>query len=109
MKTQDYKPGMRAHVTPGGQLDHDFDGEVTRNDPDNGLVFVREDETEEVWGMPTNFVTLLATPEERHSPEQVIAAIEETLWPKGDEERSWSPDTLDAISEILTSNGYGPK
>jgi hypothetical protein len=30
-----------------------------------------------------------------------VAAIREILWPNGDPEHSWSPDTLDAIAAIV--------
>jgi hypothetical protein len=55
-RTKDYRPGSPVHVEAGGDLEAAFDGVVTRNDPDNYLVFVRNSANGEIWGMPTCFV-----------------------------------------------------
>ena len=37
-----------------------------------------------------------------------ITAIRETLWPKGREDESWDPDTIDIVSRIVVNFGFAP-
>ena len=41
-------------------------------------------------------------------PEGLLDEIQEILWPEGDAEHQWSPDTLDEIAEALIRGGYCP-
>ena len=38
---------------------------------------------------------------------RTIQAIKEALWPGGDVDHPWSPDTLDEIAGIMHRDGHG--
>ena len=42
------------------------------------------------------------------TPENIVASIVDALWPDGNPDFEWSPDTLNEIADILTARGYGP-
>jgi hypothetical protein len=39
----------------------------------------------------------------------VVAGVREALWPEGDSDHPWSPDTLDEVAELLARFGLGPR
>lgn len=39
---------------------------------------------------------------------EFIERLRETLWPTGDEEHQWSPDTLDEISNLFHEYNLAP-
>lgn len=41
-------------------------------------------------------------------PEAILEQLQEILWPEGDAEHPWSPDTLDEIAKVLIGRGYCP-
>lgn len=36
--------------------------------------------------------------------QNLVSDIQEVLWPTGDEERQWSPDTLDEIAFLMVNH-----
>lgn len=42
-------------------------------------------------------------------PEMILEEISQILWPDGDVDFQWSPDTLDAVAFALISRGYCPR
>lgn len=38
----------------------------------------------------------------------VVRRVQQALWPLGDGEHPWSPDTLDEISGAMFDTGLGP-
>jgi hypothetical protein len=38
----------------------------------------------------------------------VVERVREVLWPAGNEDESWSPDTLDAVAEVFMAHGLAP-
>lgn len=46
---------------------------------------------------------------ELFSPAYAIERVREILWPGGDKDHEWSPDTLDELAMALVQMGYGPK
>lgn len=45
---------------------------------------------------------------EHGTPENIVVRVADALWPDGNPDFEWSPDTLNEIAEILTAHGYGP-
>ena len=41
-------------------------------------------------------------------PKDVLKQVSEALWPDGNPDHEWSPDTLYEISEAMEVAGYGP-
>jgi hypothetical protein len=39
---------------------------------------------------------------------ELVAAVAECLWPGGDPDHEWSPDTLDEVASVLGRHGPGP-
>jgi hypothetical protein len=39
----------------------------------------------------------------------VVHRVQQALWPRGDAEYQWSPDTLDEISRALADAGLRPE
>jgi hypothetical protein len=68
-------------------------------------------------------ITLVVTPEpaDGHSSDDplegltagqargVVAGVRDALWPEGDPDHGWSPDTLDEIADLLARSGLGPR
>ncbi len=38
----------------------------------------------------------------------VVRRVQQALWPRGNREHEWSPDTLDEISGAMLNAGLGP-
>jgi hypothetical protein len=49
----------------------------------------------------------VAETEPEPTDQQVLQALQGLLWPPHDPDQSWSPDTIQAVSEVLTETGYG--
>jgi len=41
-------------------------------------------------------------------PEGTLRELAEVLWPEGDADHSWSPDTIDEVARVLTDAGFRP-
>lgn len=39
---------------------------------------------------------------------EVVRCVQETLWPDGNQDAEWSPDTIEAVAGILTDAGLRP-
>lgn len=39
---------------------------------------------------------------------EVVRCLQATLWPNGNPDFEWSPDTIDAVAGILNDAGLGP-
>ena len=39
----------------------------------------------------------------------VVCRVQQALWPRGDSEHQWSPDTLDGISLAMVDANTGPE
>ena len=42
-------------------------------------------------------------------PEAVLRQLQEILWPAGDADHEWSPDTIDEVARVLTDAGFRPE
>ena len=53
----------------------------------------------------------LADPEKMAYDDMVecLRTLQQTLWPGGDADHEWSPNTLDSVAGILNDAGLGPK
>jgi hypothetical protein len=68
-------------------------------------------------------ITLVVTPEVAEPPRSgdavealtagqardVVAGVADCLWPGGEPDQPWSPDTLDEIADLLARFGIGPR
>jgi hypothetical protein len=43
------------------------------------------------------------------SADEVLEMIREILWPVEEPERSWSPDTMEEIADVMVRSGRGPE
>ena len=46
--------------------------------------------------------------ESTQGPEETLCKLAEVLWPGGDVNHEWSPDTIDEVARVLTDAGFCP-
>ena len=54
----------------------------------------------------------MSVQDDLHSPltrVRLLAQLREILWPDGDTDHQWSPDTIDEIAHAMIAEGYGPE
>ena len=100
----------------GEQLDEDVDIYQTSREEigalENAGILAQDDEGMAAGGYSsfTDAGRKLADELAESTPgaEETLRELAEVLWPEGDADHEWSPDTIDEVARILTDVGFRP-